>query len=158
MADSNRARYCTSMARVDLDRFRAAYTRSTEALRAGDIDAAFGWVPGEFEWHVLAESVAGDAPPDAPPVLHGRDEVVAWFGKTQEEWGWRPEAQDFDDPGDGTIVVHAKGVLHGRATGLRSEVRFSQVWEFDDHGVPVRVRERLDDYWLEGTRGADAGP
>jgi ketosteroid isomerase-like protein len=137
---------------VDLDRFRVAYARSTEALRTGDVDTAFAWVPAEFEWHVLAESLPADVRPEAPPVLHGRGEVVAWFRQIQEEWGWRPEPREFEDPGDGTIVVRAAGTLHGHATGLSSEIRFSQVWEFNEQGVPVRVRERLDDYWLEGTR------
>jgi hypothetical protein len=85
-------------------------------------------------------------------VLRGKEEVIAWFRQIFEQWQWRPEGREFDDPGDGTVVVHASGTLRGRATGLRGEVRFTQIWEFSDEGVPVRVRERLDDYWLEGTR------
>jgi hypothetical protein len=85
-------------------------------------------------------------------VLRGREQVVAYFGELTEDWNWRPEGREFDAPGDGSVVVRAVGVLTGRATGLRGEVRFTQVWELGDDGVPIRVRERLDDYWLEGTR------
>jgi hypothetical protein len=142
---------------VDLARFRAGYLRNTESLHRGDPQAAFAWIPPEFEWHVLAEALPADIRPEAPPVLRGREEVVEYFGQLIEEWDWRPEPREFDDPGDGTVVVRAVGVLTGRATGLRGKVRFTQVWEIDEAGVPIRVRERLDDYRLEAL-GPGQGP
>lgn len=140
------------MPAVDLQRFRAGYQRSTQALIDGDPERAFAWMPLEFEWHVLSESMPTDMRPERSPVLRGREEVVAYFKQLHEDWDWRPEGREFEDPGDGTVVVHAVGQITGRVTGLRGEVRFTQIWELGEDGVPVRARERLDDYWLEGTR------
>jgi hypothetical protein len=137
------------MGGVDLDRFSAGYRRNTEALRRGDPAAAFAWVGPDFEWHVLADSLPADVRPESPPVLRGREAVIAYFEQLLEEWGWRPEAKEFIDPDDGTIVVKAEGVLTGRATGLRGLVSFTQTWELGPDGVPVRARERLDGYSLE---------
>src|ERR671923_1295618 len=81
--------YCAPMGGVDLDRFSAGYRRNTEALHRGDLEAAFGWIPPEFEWHVLADSLPGDIRPDAPPVLHGREAVVSYFQQLIEDWNWR---------------------------------------------------------------------
>ena len=138
------------MGGVDLDRFSAGYRRNTEALHRGDLEAAFSWIPPEFEWHVLADSLPGDIRPEAPPVLRGRAQVIEYFREMTEDWDWRPEPREFSDPGDGTIVVQASGMLRGRATGLRGVVHYTQTWELNADGIPVRVRERLDDYSLEG--------
>jgi len=140
------------MGRIDLDRFIAGYRRNTELLHRGDVEKAFAWVPPELEWHVLADSLPEDIYVEAQPILRGREEVLAYFRQMAEDWDWRPEGREFDDPGDGTVVVRAVGTMTGRASGLRGEVRFTQVWVLGEDGVPVRVRERLDDYWLEGTR------
>ena len=137
------------MGGVDLDRFRAGYLRSTEALHRGDAAEAFGWIGPGFEWHVLADSLPADVRPEAPPVLRGREAVIAYFVQLLEEWEWRPSPREFIDPGDGTVVVRAEGVLTGRATGLRGRVRFTQTWELGPDGIPSRVRERLDEYSLE---------
>ena len=137
------------MGRVDLDRFRAGYRRNTQALHRGDVEEAFAWIPPNFEWHVLAESLPADIRPDAPPVLRGREAVVGYFQHLIDDWDWRPEGREFVEAGEGTVVVRAEGVLTGRATGLRGLVRFTQAWELGPDGVPVRVRERLDDYSLE---------
>jgi hypothetical protein len=61
-------------------------------------------------------------------------------------------AQEFIDPGDGTLVVRCVGTMRGRTTGLRGTVRFTQAWHFDEHTLPWAVRERLDDYRLEDIR------
>jgi ketosteroid isomerase-like protein len=136
----------------DLERFRAGYERNMAAVRDGDIERAFAWIPPDFEWHVLAESLPLDLRPEQSPVLRGPDEVLAYFRELSEDWNWRPEPKEFELQDDGTIVVHAVGHITGRVTGLRGEVRFTQIWELREDGVPVRARERLDDYWLEGTR------
>jgi ketosteroid isomerase-like protein len=140
------------MTKPDLERFRAGYERNMAAVRDGEIERAFAWVTPEFEWHVLAESMPADVRPESSPVLRGREEVIEYFRHLKEDWDWRPEPLGFTPQGDGTIRVRAVGFITGRVTGLRGEVRFTQVWELDDSGVPVRARERLDDYWLEGTR------
>jgi hypothetical protein len=139
------------MGAVDLDRFRAGYLRNAEALNRGEPEAAFAWVPPELEWHVLA-----DAPPEVPiapaSVLRGREEVVRYFSQLIEEWNWQLHPREFVDPGDGTVVVHAVGTLTGRTSGLRGEIDFTQVWELREDGVPMRVRERLDDWSLQRLR------
>lgn len=140
------------MAAIDITQFRAAYLRNTELLNRGEQEAALAWIPPEFEWHVLADALPEEVRIETPPVLQGRAQVVGYFKEMAEDWDWRPEPQEFIDPGDGTIVVRSIGTLRGRATGLKGEVRFTQVWHLDERGVPRTVRERLDDYALEGTR------
>jgi hypothetical protein len=137
---------------VELERFRAAYLQNNAVLNGEGPDGAFAWVIPDFEWHVLGDAVPLELRVEAPPVLHGRDEVISYPRQMADEWEWQPEADDFTDPGDGTLVVRVQGAITGRATGLKGVVRFTQVWHFDEHGVPIQVRERLDDYFLEGTR------
>jgi ketosteroid isomerase-like protein len=137
------------MGGVDLDRFSAAYWRNTEALHRGDPAAAFAWIGPDFEWHVLADSLPADVRPETPPVLRGREAVIAYFEQLIEDWDWRPEPREFVEPGDGTVMVRAEGVITGRATGLRGRVQYTQTWEFGLDGLPARVRERLDSYSLE---------
>ena len=146
------------MSESRLDRFRNAYLRNNALLNRGDLAAAFAWVPPEFEWHVMSDTRLDVLPPEAPPVLRGRGQVIDYFREVTTAWGWRPKGHEFEDPGDGTIVVRAAGVLRGGATGLASEVRFTQVWQLDEDGVPTSVRERVDDYFLHGTRRDDATP
>ena len=137
------------MAGIDLERFKAGYMRNADAVNRRDIDAAFGWISPGFEWHVLGEAMPADVRPLAPPVLRGPEEVRKYFEHLVGDWDYHLEPRSFEDPGDGTVVVHAVGVIQGRASRLRGEVRFTQVWRFDDSGRPVRADERLDDYFLE---------
>ena len=136
------------MGEVDLERFRVGYLRTTATLNAGDVASAFAWIPDGFEWHVLPE-VLGDDRPETPPVLRGRDQVIGWFKDLIEDWNYRLEPQGFEELDDGSVVVQAIGRITGRVTGLNGEVRFTQFWEFGDDGVPIRARERLDDYRLD---------
>ena len=138
------------MGEVDLARFRVGWERTAAALAEGRVAEAFAWVPDDFEWRVLSESLPPAAGVLTQPVLHGREEVIEFFEHLHEDWAWRPEPREFQDPGDGTIVVRVVGLMTGRATGLRGEVRFTQTWELGPDGYPVRAREQLEDYRLEG--------
>ena len=144
------------MTPVDLERFRERYLRNAAALNEGDVDTALHWVKPGFEWHVLADALPADVRPEAPPVLRGPDEAKSYFEHLVGDWGYSTEPQEFEDPGDGTVVVRATGLIQGRASRLRGEVRFTQVWRFDDTGWPVRADERLDDYFLEDLPPTDA--
>jgi ketosteroid isomerase-like protein len=135
-----------------MELFRAAYLRNTELLSNGDEEAAFAWIPERFEWHVLGDGLPEDVRIEVPPVLRGRAEVIAYFRELAAEWHWRPEPEEFLNPGDGTLVVRSVGAMRGAASGLRGTVRFRQVWHFDEHGVPSAVRERLDGYRLDDLR------
>lgn len=73
-------------------------------MNGGEAEAALGWVPHEFEWHVLGDALLGQDRLEAPPVLQGRQTVVEFFTEMAEVWGWRPEPQEFVDLGDGKIV------------------------------------------------------
>ena len=151
------------MAPVDLERFRAAYLRNIEAMNHGELEAAFAWVSPELEWHVLADSLPADIRPDSPPVLRGRHEVIDFMRHWREDWDWSPQPVEFIDPGDGTVVVRAFGTLRGRASGLLGEAHFRQVWELDEDGVPLAVRERLDEWFLRDLpppteHGTQVGP
>jgi len=126
--------------------------RNNASLKDDGPEAAFVWVPPDFEWHVLGDAVPPQVRIEAPPVLRGRGQVVSYFRQMADEWEWQPEAEAFDEPGDGTIVVSVRGALRGRASALTGVIQFTQVWYFDENGVPVQVRERLDDYYLDGTR------
>jgi SnoaL-like protein len=141
---------------VDLERFKAGYLRNADALNRHDVDTALGWIRPEFEWHVLGDAMPAEVRPLAPPVLRGPEEARTYFEHLLVDWGYRLEPHEFEDPGDGTVVVRAVGLIQGRASQLRGEVRFTQVWRLDENGWPVRADERLDDYFLEDLPPADA--
>jgi len=140
------------VAPIALERFRVAYIRNNEALNREGPEVAFAWLPPDFEWDVLADALPTQFRIETPPVLRGPKEVIAYFKQTQDEWDWQPRPEEFSDPGDGTIVVRAEGAITARSTGLRGIIRFTQTRHFGPDGVPRKVRERLDDYFLEGTR------
>jgi hypothetical protein len=52
-----------------------------------------------FEWHVLADEVPDNVPIEAPPVLRGREQVVAYFRQLATDWDWRPEPRSSSTPG-----------------------------------------------------------
>jgi hypothetical protein len=140
------------VAPVALERFRTAYIRNNEALNRDGPELALARLPADFEWDVLADALPPQLRIETPPVLRGPEQIVSYFKQTRDEWDWQPHPEEFSDPGDGTIVVRVEGAITARATGLRGIIRFTQTWYFDEDGIPCKVRERLDDYFLERTR------
>jgi ketosteroid isomerase-like protein len=133
-----------------LDRFRAAYARNSEALARGDVEAGLGWVTDDFEWHVLEQGVRPDMGIAPTPVLRGREQILAFFSLLAEEWNWRPEAREFTLRDEHTIFVRVVGFSRGRRSGIEGETVFTQTWDLDDRGVPVCVRECLEDWHIAG--------
>jgi hypothetical protein len=152
LVQSGSASDTRQVAPVALERFRTAYIRNNEALNRDGPELAFARLPADFEWDVLADALPPQLRIETPPVLRGPEQIVSYFKQTREEWDWQPHPEEFSDPGDGTIVVRVEGAITARATGLRGIIRFTQTWYFDEDGIPCKVRERLDDYFLEGTR------
>jgi ketosteroid isomerase-like protein len=92
-----------------------------EALNRGDVDGMLALMHPDFEWRPLeASPVAG--------VCRGHDEVRRYV----EEWrstfeGVRLDLEDATEVAD-RIVAVVRGHGRGRASGLKLDSRFCQVW------------------------------
>jgi ketosteroid isomerase-like protein len=125
------------MAGEAFEAFKRAYLRGAEAMRRGDLEAAWAGVPEDFELHPPSEF------PD-PGVRRGPKEIVALLRELREEipdWGAKPE--EFSDAGGGTYIVRLEVGGISRAASIPAAASVYQVWESRD-GVPVRVREFFD--------------
>jgi hypothetical protein len=128
--------------------FRAAYLRNNELMNRGDVETALDWIPARLN---------GTCSPMPCPDKIGLKRLPCWADASRrldssERWPRNgtggPSPRSSLIPGDGTILVHASEVLRRPATGLGGRVRFTQVWHFDEDGMPAAVRERLDEHHL----------
>jgi 2-amino-4-hydroxy-6-hydroxymethyldihydropteridine diphosphokinase len=116
--------------------FRAGYEANHEAFNRHDFDAAFARTPEDVEWRTVQEI------PGVPDVMHGRDEVIAFFRETLQEWpDWHTELEGFEEPAAGVILVAFVAHGTGRVSGASLSNRVVQAWDF--RSPPVRVTEYL---------------
>lgn len=117
-----------------LDTFRRRYVRNMEAFNAHDFERAFERFPDDFEWRFF---------PHAPErVAYGAEAIKDVFRRLCLELpDWRSEPQEFNQVDGRTITVRVVGRATGRQSGVTTEREFTQVWNLDENGAPMRVRE-----------------
>jgi ketosteroid isomerase-like protein len=119
-----------------LSNFRALYEQSAVAFNEGDLDRALGGLREDFEYHAPEED-ADHA------VYRGPVEVKGWFREMQSVFDdWRIELRDFEQPSEGTILVHHIISGTSRGAGVPVEVHTYEIWDFDGQ-VPYRARQYL---------------
>ncbi len=95
--------------------------RDWEALHRYDIDGFLACMDPEVEWHSLTHEMDG--------VAHGHAGVRQWWTSLLAAFpDWRPSIVDVRDVGD-FVLVHARGVGSGAASGAGVEEDFWQVAE-----------------------------
>jgi ketosteroid isomerase-like protein len=95
--------------------------RAYEALQADDIDAFLTFVHPDVEWHSLILEIEG--------VFHGHDGVREWWRGLRSVFpDWQPSVVEARDYGR-HVVIHARGVGSGAASGIGVNDDFWQVAE-----------------------------
>jgi hypothetical protein len=106
-------------------------SRELEGLRAGydalwrhrDFDTAFGALPDDFE----SRSEFGldfDS--------RGPEEFARRFRDWFELWDQLDSSYELEDLGGGRVLVDVVTRGRGQASGVEAEMKFTQVWRFED--------------------------
>lgn len=120
-----------------LDAFRASYLASIERFNEHDFEGAFSGLPDDIEWHPLPvwQQWGGGA-------IGSREEVVRAYEELRDEFpSWRTQPQEFLEVADGVFAVRALATAEGRSSGVPVRQSFTQLWQLDASGTPVRVRD-----------------
>ncbi len=117
--------------------FKSRAEQVIEAFNRGDDEAAWGWLPEDFEFHPIADW------PDAR-VARGPREVIAYFRNHLRETfpDWRGRIASVSEVGQDVYLSHLVMEGAGRAGGVPTTTNLFQVWEADGER-PLRVREFL---------------
>ena len=82
--------------------------------------------------------------PDAR-VLHGRDQVVAFFEDFQQTFpDARTASHEFMEGSEGVVIVGFRVTGSGRSSGAGAEMEIWQVWQVSDDLIPIGVTEFSD--------------
>jgi hypothetical protein len=107
---------------------------SNRAWNAGDFQQAYGFIPGDFEYTLMADW------PDAR-TLHGQQEVIRFFESFRETFPDTQAGSLTFVPVDGQTLIVGFDVLGtGAGSGASTAMEIWQVWEFET-GLPKRVTE-----------------
>lgn len=98
--------------------------------REDDLDAALADLPDDFEWVVPGH-------PDGA-VRHGPHAVTDFFRDWLAQWEEPDTEWTLEQTRPDTILAIVTTRGRGRASGVRVEMTFAQVWRFRD-GEPVRM-------------------
>ena len=121
-----------------LDLVKQVGEETSDALNRGDFEAAFGYLPDDFEWHPAAEM------PERR-VLRGPREIASFFREIREVLpDWRSVERDYRLVGGSTVLVHHRMSGTGGFSGIGIGSDIFQVMEIGDDGVPRRLREFFD--------------
>lgn len=111
---------------------------TVDAFNRGDFEAAFGYLPEDFEWHPPSEF------PDSR-VLRGPEETASFYRGLRAIFpDYRSEERDYQLVGDRTIITHHRMSGTGGASGIDVGADVFQVMELGEDGLPVRLREFLN--------------
>jgi ketosteroid isomerase-like protein len=81
--------------------------------------------------------------PDAPKVFRGREGIEAWTAMVDEVWAeWHFEPQRYLEAGP-SVVVLARLVARGSASGVHLERDVAHLWTFDN-GRATGIQVYLD--------------
>ena len=107
------------------------------AFNRGDFEAAFGYLPPDFEWQ----------PPSEFPesrVLRGPEEIAGFYRGLRAIFpDYRSEERDYRIVDGGTVLIHHRMSGTGGASGVEAGADVFQVMELGEDGLPVRLREFL---------------
>ncbi len=116
--------------------------RGYTALQANDIEAFLDLVDPDVEWHSLILEIEG--------VFHGHEGVRRWWKSIRDVFpDWNPSVVEVRAVGDDHVLIHARGMGSGAASGVGVDDDFWQIAEFRDgrvvryHGVRSE-REALE--------------
>ena len=98
--------------------------------RDGDLEAALGNLPDDFEWVVPGH-------PDGA-VRHGPHAVTGFFRDWIDQWDEPNTDWTLQQTRPDTVLALVTTRGRGRASGVPVELSFAQVWTFRD-GVPARM-------------------
>src|SRR5262245_16022814 len=115
--------------------FRQVFELGNRAWNEGDVKSAYAALPDEIEYRLAPTW------PDAR-VLHGRDEVVAFFEEFQQTFpDARTAGHEYIEGGEGVVIVGFRVIGSGRSSGVGTEMEIWQVWRVSDQLVPGEVAE-----------------
>jgi ketosteroid isomerase-like protein len=118
--------------------FQQLFERGNRAWNEGDVKSAYAALPDQMEYRLSPTW------PDAR-VLHGRDEVVAFFEDFQQTFpDARTASHEFIEGGEGIVIVGFHVTGSGRSSGAGTEMQIWQVWEVSDELTPLAVAEFTD--------------
>ena len=118
--------------------FRQIFEQATRAWNEGDVKSAYAALPESMDYRLAPTW------PDAR-VLHGRDEVVAFFEEFQQTFpDARTASHEFIEGGEGIVIVGFRVTGSGRSSGAGTEMEIWQVWQVSDDLVPLAVSEFSD--------------
>jgi ketosteroid isomerase-like protein len=112
------------MSQENVELVRKAYDLDIFTASSGEIVRYFrDYGDEKFEFHL---------PPDYPegePVFRGRDGASRLVAMMKDVWGeWRFEPEQFIDAGDRGVVVFARILAQGLASGVPIELQTAHVW------------------------------
>jgi ketosteroid isomerase-like protein len=100
----------------------AVAERAYERLRANDIEGALEYIDSDVEWHSLVLEIEGS--------FRGHDGVREWWRELRSVFpDWDPSIAEMRDLGD-WVLVHARGMGQGAASGIGIDDDFWQVARF----------------------------
>ena len=121
-----------------LKTFRQLFEQGNRAWNDGDVRSAYAALPDEMEYRLAPTW------PDAR-VLHGRDQVVAFFEDFQQTFpDARTASHEFMEGSEGVVIVGFRVTGSGRSSGAGAEMEIWQVWQVSDDLIPIGVTEFSD--------------
>jgi hypothetical protein len=117
------------------DAFQRNYAASAEAFNRHDFEAAFAASPDDLVWEPMPQLVDRER-------LEGKAAIIEAFRMITDAWpDWNTELIDMTEPAPGLIQLRFIGRGTAKLSGVPTETRFVQEWDF--RAQPVTVRERL---------------
>jgi ketosteroid isomerase-like protein len=118
--------------------FKQIFEQANRAWNEGDVRSAYEAIPDEMEYRLSPTW------PDAH-VLHGRDEVVAFFEDFQQTFpDARTASYEFIEGPEGVVIVGFRVTGSGRSSGAGTEMQIWQVWRVSDELIPIGLTEYND--------------
>jgi SnoaL-like domain len=115
-------------------RFRPIHEASTEAFNRGELDAALGLLPENFEWHPYDADLEETS-------VRGPADLKGYFTKYREVFDeWRSDPVSYEQVAEQVVLVHHVITGTSRGAGVPVRVEVYELWEFESD-VPQRVRQ-----------------
>jgi ketosteroid isomerase-like protein len=114
--------------------FRPIHEAATAAFNEGDLDAALGGLPDDFEWRPYSSD-------PEQSVVRGPEALKRYFAGYREVFDeWHSDPLSYEQVGESRVIVHHRITGTSRAAGVPVTEEVFEVWEFEG-GVPMRVSQ-----------------